>query len=155
MKECHCIFLHKSTPCSLPSGLIKHGLMEMFQATRLHFYWIVLLNHTKPQITIDFPQLTPSFFAVPVRSSKVRATSLGSANNGWLSFEPHNWTVAAESQMAARACLEPNFSSYFSGWWFQLLWKYENQFLLIFIIPNIWENKTCSNPPTSSNYSIL
>ena len=33
-----------------------------------------------------------------------------------------------------------------SGWWFEPLWKIWTSIGMI--IPNIWENKTCSKPPT-------
>ena len=35
----------------------------------------------------------------------------------------------------------------FSGWWFEPLWKIWKSVGMI--IPNIWENKKCSKPPTS------
>ena len=35
----------------------------------------------------------------------------------------------------------------FSGWWFEPLWKIWTSIGMI--IPNIWENKKCSKPPTS------
>ena len=37
-----------------------------------------------------------------------------------------------------------------SGWWFQPLWKIWKSIGMI--IPNIWENKKCSKPPTSYSW---
>ena len=37
-----------------------------------------------------------------------------------------------------------------TGWWFQPLWKVWKSIGMI--IPNIWENKTCSKPPTRRCY---
>jgi hypothetical protein len=47
------------------------------------------------------------------------------------------------------------YSSYYPvpGWWFQPLWKIWKSVGMI--IPNIWKNKTCSKPPTSSKIHIL
>ena len=36
----------------------------------------------------------------------------------------------------------------FTGWWFEPLWKIWKSIGMI--IPNIWDNKKCSKPPTSS-----
>ena len=38
-----------------------------------------------------------------------------------------------------------------TGWWFEPLWKYES---IGMIIPNIWENKKWSKPPTSLFCSV-
>ena len=38
------------------------------------------------------------------------------------------------------------------GWWFQPLWKIWKSIGII--IPNIWENKTCSKPPTSLGLEV-
>ena len=35
---------------------------------------------------------------------------------------------------------------WYTGWWFQPLWKIWKSVGMI--IPNIWKNKTCSKPPT-------
>ena len=39
-----------------------------------------------------------------------------------------------------------------SCWWFQPLWKIWKSIRMI--ISNLWENKTCSKPPTSYYYTI-
>ena len=40
-----------------------------------------------------------------------------------------------------------------TGWWFEPLWKIWKSIGMI--IPNIWENKTCSKPPTSQVWHML
>ena len=38
-----------------------------------------------------------------------------------------------------------------TGWWFHPSEKYQS---IGMVIPNIWENKKCSKPPTSSQYHV-
>ena len=40
-----------------------------------------------------------------------------------------------------------------SGWWFEPLWKIWKSIGMI--IPNIWENKKCSKPPTSYEFQVM
>ena len=40
-----------------------------------------------------------------------------------------------------------------SGWWFEPLWKIWKSIGMI--IPNIWENKKCSKPPTRQKWHAL
>jgi hypothetical protein len=46
------------------------------------------------------------------------------------------------------APIENNWD-WWTGWWFQTLWKIWKSVRMI--IPNIWKNKNCSKPPTSES----
>ena len=41
----------------------------------------------------------------------------------------------------------------YTGWWFEPLWKIWKSIGMI--IPNIWENKKCSKPPTSISMEMI
>ena len=81
------------------------------------------------------------------------ATSRRSASNTWIRTPA--WLVCGEMIGAKRGKTKWLFIVFvyrFSGWWFGPLWKiwvnWDDE------IPNIWENKRCSKPPTSFHRSF-
>ena len=86
-------------------------------------------------------------FPLPVH----RLVTLGSHRRSGQSSMPFQ---AAWNQVSSLGSQE-KFSGLLmtTGWWFEPLWKIWKSIGMI--IPNIWENRKCSKPPTSDDYVWL
>ena len=56
------------------------------------------------------------------------------------------WLLVFHNSMVGSSFQLVQYGSITTGWWFQPLWKIWTSVGMI--IPNIWENKKCSKPPT-------
>ena len=102
----------------------------------IHGKWILNLYQ---HLVWVFIHRIPILLPVYGRIIHPQAMTVLASSNRWTM----RWSGSNKSTL-------PKCKPWCSDWWFQSSEKNESQLGWLLIIPNIWENKTCSKPPTSA-----
>ena len=106
---------------------------------------VAVLYLTSPRFT-KIPHPLPHAFCAEVSSSPGHIDARSVELPPPLDFPAGAEEVLSGTNQVWKTVICRQSVSWSSGWWFEPLWKIWKSIGMI--IPNIWENKKCSKPPT-------